>query len=414
MTIGAALRHAARALLVLAGFIGTAQAAAPANDDDAAHQVLVMLQLPPAHFRPDSSYAGGYGDGMGRTARRGVAQQIAREHGLTLVSAWPMPVLGVDCYVLDVPRSEAPERIAQALEHDRRIAWAQPMHVYEAQARHTDPLYASQPAAGAWRLADLHTVATGRNVRVAVVDSGVDTSHPDLAGQVARNENFVAGSPPAAERHGTAVAGIIAARSDDGVGIAGVAPGARLLALRACRETSTDATLCTSLSLAQALHFAIGDDAQVINLSLSGPDDRLLGALIDAALARRINVVAAVDPKRADGGFPASHPGVLAVGDALPLPPHALLAPGRDVPASVPGARWEVLTGSSYASAHVAGLVAMLRELGTAGPAVAAALVRAPDGGIDTCATLLRAAAPRAGAGACAAGVPDASIASRH
>ncbi|MBS0444312.1 MAG: S8 family serine peptidase [Proteobacteria bacterium] len=394
------MRRLPRIVLLLALLCIGSVARATDDERSAAHQVLVMLHLPAAHYRPDAGYAGGYGDGLGRASRRSVATRIAREHGLTLVGDWPMPLLGVDCYVLDVPAAATPERVAAELEHDTRIAWAQPMHVYRAQAgaapaRHDDPLYASQPAAAEWHLADLHAAATGRNVRVAVIDSGVDTHHPDLAGQIGRSESYVDGSPAAPEHHGTAVAGIIAARADNGIGIAGVAPGARVLALRACREASADKTLCTSLSLAKALQGAIDERADVINLSLSGPDDRLLAELLDAALARRIGIVGAVDATRADGGFPASHRGVIAVGAAPPLPAGAWLAPGRDVPTTVPGGRWEFVSGSSYASAHVAGLVALLRELG----ASAAALVRQPGGGIDACASLLQAGATH---GACA------------
>src|SRR5207249_4865370 len=132
--------------------------------------------------------------------------------------------------------------------------------------QHNDPLYPTQPAAHAWRLSELHELATGRNVRVAVVDSGVEQTHPDLAGQVLVAENFVDGRPYAAERHGTAVAGIIGARADDGIGIVGIAPQARLMALRACWQESTDDTLCTSLSLAKALLFAITHEAEVVNV----------------------------------------------------------------------------------------------------------------------------------------------------
>ncbi|MEI4902441.1 S8 family serine peptidase, partial [Klebsiella pneumoniae] len=91
------------------------------------------------------------------------------------------------------------------------------------------PLFPFQPAAHAWRLSDLHEISTGRSVRVAVVDSMVDLAHPGLAGQVVVSENFVSGRPGVAEQHGTGVAGIIAARADNGVGIAGVAPQARLM-----------------------------------------------------------------------------------------------------------------------------------------------------------------------------------------
>ena len=112
---------------------------------------------------------------------------------------------------------------------------------------------------------------------MAVIDSGIDAGHPDLAGQVAVNRNFVSGQPLVAEQHGTAVAGIIAAKADNRMGIVGVAPGTRLLGLRACWQGRDSAsTVCDTLSLAKALYFAVESRADVINLSLSGPDDRLL------------------------------------------------------------------------------------------------------------------------------------------
>ena len=372
-----------------------AVAADPVAIGDPKQQVLVLLQMPPEHFRPDGNYAGSYGDGAGRNARRGIATQLAREHGLTLVTSWPMPVLGADCFVMAVPTSAAPETVAQALSRDRRVMWAQAMNIYQAQGRgRDDPLYAVQPAARAWHLSELHEVATGRGVRVAIVDSGVDEQHPDLLGQVALAANFVDGRPALAEAHGTGVAGIISARADNGVGIVGIAPQARVLALRACWQTPSNATLCTSLSLAMALHFAITHDAQIVNLSLSGPPDRLLANLLDVAIARGITLVAPVDAAAAGGGFPASHAGVVAVAADAGIR-GALLAPGRDVPTSVPGARWQLVSGSSYAAAHVSGLYALLRELGAGGSSIrlptTAVLVLDSGGGIDTCATVMRA-----------------------
>jgi subtilisin family serine protease len=387
-----------------------AVAATPAEEAaDARRQVLVLLNLPPEHFRPDADYAGGYGRGVGRSALREVAARLAREHDLTLVTDWPMPVLGVDCYVMQIPASpqadRTPENVAEALSRDRRVRWAQPMNIYRAQGdgappmpAHNDALYAAQPAAQAWRLAALHEIATGRKVSVAVVDSGVELQHPDLARQVAVAENFVDGQAFVAERHGTAVAGIIGALADNGIGIAGIAPQSRLMALRACWQETSGNTLCSSLTLAKALHFAITHQAAVINVSLSGPKDRLLAQLVDAALARGTTVVAAVDASLADGGFPASHAGVWAVSDAAPvLGSRVLLAPGRDVPTTAPGATWQVVSGSSYASAHVAGLAALLRELGgTASAALRdSSLVLLPAGTIDTCATLMRVIGPR-------------------
>ena len=401
-----------RVLYAALVWLALACAGAAANPADAAEdavrQVLVLLNLPPQHYRPDTDYSGVYGAAPGHAARRRLASQLAREHGLTLVTDWPMPLLGVDCYVMQIPAGDAPERtperVAEAISRDPRVAWAEPMKVYRGQeagrsaiALHNDPLYPVQPAAQVWRLAELHELATGRGVRIAIVDSGVQTEHPDLAGQVVAAENFVDGRPYVAERHGTAVAGIVGALADNGIGIAGVAPQAKLLALRACWQQSLD-TLCTSLGLAKALHFAVTHEAVVINLSLSGPKDRLLGQLVDAALSRGITVVAAADPALPDGGFPASHAGVWAVADnASGLSARVLHAPGRDVPTTVPGGGWQLLSGSSYASAHVAGLAALLRELAAApsSPVDSSSLVLLAAGQIDTCATLMRVAGPR-------------------
>jgi subtilisin family serine protease len=378
------------ALLLLAvAFVAPARAQGESAEADARSQVLVLLQLPPPHYRPEGAYGGHYGN-VGRSARRAVAQELARVHGLAVVTDWPLPALGVDCWVLQVPAGRTPADVAEMLARDTRVAWAQPMNVYRGQqaAAHDDPLYSAQPAALQWRLAELHALAGGRGVTVAVVDSGVDVQHPELQGQVVASENFVDDRAAPAESHGTAVAGIIAARAGNRAGIAGIAPAARVLALRGCWQPKNGQTLCTSLGLAKALHYALGSGASILNLSLGGPPDRLLARLLDAALARGIAVVASVDRGQPDGGFPASHPGVAAVSDA-PLP-GAIVAPGRDVPAPQPGARYAFVSGASYAAAHVAGLYALLRELDGRGRTV---LVKGADGGIDACATLLRAGA---------------------
>jgi hypothetical protein len=410
-------------LIALAVGLGLALTAAPSRvhaaapvTADPSREVLVLLRLPPDHFHPGGNYADSYGDGAGATARRRVAQKIADAHGLTLVTSWPIPVAGVDCFVMTVPSGQSPEQVAQALARDPDVAGAEPMHVYRAQAStappertgretpaadptHNDPLYRAQPAAQEWRLAELHTVATGRNVKVAVIDSMVDASQPDLAGQIQTVQDFVLDHPRIPEQHGTGVAGIIAAVADNHVGIAGVAPNARLMALRACWQEGSSGAVCDTLSLAKALYYAIAHNAQVINLSLSGPPDALLGKLIDTAVARGAVVVGALDPQAADGGFPASHAGVVAVSDdpATPIA-GALVAPGRETPTTQPGARFAFVSGSSYAAAHVSGLYALMRERRREVASPVALVTVKPGGGpIDTCASLLRAACPRPG-----------------
>jgi hypothetical protein len=386
---------------------GLARAAPGAGaSGDTRQQILVMLRLPPQHLRPNTDYGGAYGDGMADSARRRVASRLARSHGLILVDNWPMPLVGVDCFVLTVPPGRSPAEMAAALSLDPAVAWSEPMNLYKAQggAGHNDPLFLAQPAAREWRLADLHKVATGRNVRVAVVDSRVESTHPDLAGQVAVSENFVLDQSKSSELHGTAVAGIIAAKADNGLGIAGVAPGARLMALRACWQSpatpgNAAATVCDSLSLAKALSFAITHSAQVINLSLSGPPDILLGKLIDAAVMRRVAVVSAFDRELPRGGFPASHPGVVSVAEESKgaLPAGVYAAPGRNLPTTTPGAHWALVNGASFAAAQVSGLIALTRERGRSQPgALTLVSVRPGGGAIDACATLARVSAPRA------------------
>jgi subtilisin family serine protease len=386
----------ALAVWLAAAFPALAETKPGASDADPAREVLVMLRLPAPHVGPDGAYSGGWDDDTGRSARRRAASRLAQDNGLTLVESWPMPLVGVDCFVLEAPPGRKPAEVAAWLSRDPGVAWSQPMNLYraEGEASHNDPLYPVQPSAREWRLAELHKTTTGRGVRIAVIDSQVEARHPDLDGQVVASQDFAPVRAKGPELHGTAVAGIIAAKADNGIGIAGIAPGARILALRACWPSTAPAdpaTVCDTLSLAKALEFAVTHDAQVINLSLSGPSDILLGKLIDAAMARRIVVVAAYDRAAAGGGFPAAHPGVVAVADETwgPPPGSAYAAPGHDVPTTTPGGRWGMVSGASFAAAHVSGLVALM---GQARPLSAARLklaVSLPGGAIDACATLL-------------------------
>lgn len=373
--------------------------AAPPPDDS--RLVLVMLRLTPPHFRPDQSYGGAYGDRQGDGARQRSAGRIARQYGLKVVSNWPMVILGVDCFVMTVALDQSPKEAAQTLSRDPGVVWAQTMSVYKGRAMPSagaDSLYRLQPSARLWRLTDLHKMATGRDVSVAVIDSMVQADHPDLAGQVSVRRDFVSARPSSGESHGTGVAGVIAAREGNGSGIVGVAPQARIMALRACWQSSivgvgSIETTCDTLSLAKALEFAIEHEAKIINLSLSGPEDPLLIRLIDLAIARGATVVAAFDSDLPKGGFPASEKGVVSVSDR-PINQAGsgvFTAPGRDIVTTVPMGRWFLVNGSSYSAAHVSGLFALLRQR-RPGARVAESLATiSPGAYVDPCATLMKA-----------------------
>ena len=363
--------------------------AAATGTDASERQILVMLRAPPPHFRPDIDYAPGYDARVRHAGQRRIVDDLARQYDLKLVTDWPMPALGVDCFVLEAPSGQAVTHLVDEIARDTRVESAQAMNVFHVLA-HNDPLYPLQPSARLWHLAEVHKITTGRDVRIAEVDTGVEADHPDLRGRIAAARDFVGIPAPAGEAHGTAVAGIIAARADDGIGIAGVAPDARLFVLRACRQAPDQSfATCTSFTLAKALQFALDQDVQVINLSLGGPRDHLLERLLDVGLARRVIIVGAADPRASGGGFPASHPGVLAVvaPGAANMPAGALMAPGRDVPATTLGQSWGFVSGSSYAAAQVSGAVALILQRAPAMDAVqirsALASGTVATGGID-------------------------------
>jgi len=329
-------------------------------------QILVMLKESPVrHYRPGSFPQPSYGSGPAPASQLRTAQQLAREYGFQLVSDWAMPSLGVRCFLGEVPAGQTPGEVASRLAADARVESAQPVQVFRALG-HNDAYYELQTSAKVLKLDELHQMATGKGVSVAQIDTGVDLKHPDLDGQLLEAKNFVDGSRYRVESHGTAVAGIIVARADNGIGIVGIAPSATLTPLRACWEAEDQpgSALCSSFTLAKALQYALSRPTRVLNLSLGGPQDRLLGRLIDKAIDQGIVVVGAVDPVDLEGSFPASHPGVIAVGSAgtAITVKGEVLAPGEHVLTTTPNGSWGFLSGSSFAAAHVSGIAALLLE----------------------------------------------------
>jgi subtilisin family serine protease len=303
---------------------------------------------------------------------------LARAHGLDAVGAFPLDSLGVQCVVFQVPPGRSMDEALARLTADPLVESAQPNQLFRGLVvSHDDPYASMQYGARVIHAPLAHRWATGKGVSVAVVDTGVDTNHPDLRGRIARSASFVQGGEQTFgdDSHGTAVAGVIAAVAGNGIGIFGVAPEARILAAKACwhRRPEDLRAVCSSWTLAKAVDFAIGGDAQVLNLSLGGPPDALLARLIERAIERNIPVVAAVvDQGGPVPGFPASLDSVIAVvasdpDGAVRAPaalsrPGVLAAPGIDVLTTAPRGAYDFRSGSSLAAAHVSGVVALLLE----------------------------------------------------
>ncbi len=333
--------------------------------------VVVTVRNP---VSPASSHAAstsrGY-DGIGLYTAGGVARSttraLAADYHLREVSSWPIAVLGVHCLTYELAGGADRDRLLAMLASDPRVESAQALLAFETASSHyNDPYAALQNNMQQMEVLEAQSLSRGASVRVAIIDTGVDVHHPDLpASLVARN--FVDNDASAFQEdaHGTAVAGVIAAIPNNGVGIAGIAPEVRLLLYKACwRAASTGIrAACNSFTLAQALAAAIDAHADIINLSLAGPSDPLLERLVDRATAAGIIVVGAVPPDGLRNSFPTDIASVIAV-DALEsghTSPGVLRAPGRDVMSLAPHAHYDFYSGSSLATAEISGLVALLR-----------------------------------------------------
>ncbi|MEV7014100.1 S8 family serine peptidase [Streptosporangium sp. NPDC051022] len=215
-----------------------------------------------------------------------------------------------------------------------------------------------------WRL------TRGAGVTVAIVDSGVDTGHPQLTRTTATD---LTGTGTAdCVGHGTAVAGIIGGARLKGVPFAGVAPEAKLISIKQTADGTGDLG-----RLAMGIVRAAQLGADVINVSIQASDQPDLRRAVAYALAKDAVVVAAAgNVNKADGtpapAYPAAYPGVVSVGAAGPdgarsdysntTTPVTVLAPGQDITSTWPGRTYvEDEKGTSFASAYVAGVAALVR-----------------------------------------------------
>ena len=307
-----------------------------------------------------------------------IREQLARQHDILLTGEFPLTSINVDCLVYRVPEQESLASVVQRLKADKRVQLVQENLIFESLQNSDSAAYTELSYAPKLIHADhAHQLSTGKGVRLAVIDTGAERHHPDLEGQHLETENFVDGSDYSFshDRHGTAVTGVIAARENDGIGINGIAPEARVSVLKACWYPEQDQAKaqCSSWSLAKALDAAINDNVQIINLSLAGPDDDLLRKLLESAHYKGINVVASTLENKAEPGFPAILPFAVPVISSGPdgrivKPswfsdfPNVVAAPGVEILTTVPNDGYDFVSGSSLAAAHVSGVIALLLE----------------------------------------------------
>lgn len=303
---------------------------------------------------------------------------LANQYGLRQLDDYPLPSLGMHVYIFEASNNEQVARVMTQLEQEPDVQSVQRMSLYRTQAAATappvrpasdmedvaDPLAPLQIIPGNF-LRSLHQFSTGEGVTIVVIDTGIDVDHADLLGADLLTRDLVnerAHVP--AENHATAVAGLILAQPDNGVGLRGIAPDARVIVLRACwQEFELDAAFCNTFTLAKALSAALEAEADIVNLSLTGPMDPLLSQLVARLVADNIIVVAANRDERDQGPFPSTLPGIIAATGRplLARNPGPVFAPGTDILSLLPSDRYGFHDGSSISAAQVAGIASLFR-----------------------------------------------------
>jgi hypothetical protein len=336
---------------------------------------------------------------VGANVSREAVDNVARRLGLSTAGSQASALTGGTIYRFNVSGGRQMADVVRALEAER-IGVAQPNYVYRtiqsttkdvpgdttdnttmetatdkdaasdtnlaARSKAPDP---SQYVVDKLRLGDVHRVATGSNVLVAVIDSEIELTHPDLVGAIVERFDAV-GRADKPHAHGTGMAGAIAARRK----LMGIAPEARILAIHAFSPDSGESPQATTQHILAGMEYAIKKGARVINMSFAGPYDPMLQMAMKKARDQGVVLIAAAGnagPK-SPPLYPAADPNVIAVtatdvndklfDHANRGPQVAIAAPGVDILEPAPNAGYQLTTGTSVAAAHVSGVAALLIE----------------------------------------------------
>jgi hypothetical protein len=306
---------------------------------------------------------------------------LAQQFGLTVTSQQSIGSLNRTVYDFQISGGRAVRDVIAQIEAAGLSAAVQPNYSYGlsqddngaagdaggeatgAAARALgDP---AQYVVDKFHLGAAHRISQGDNVLIAVIDSKIDTSQPDLAGAIA--EQFDAGCGAAApDPHGTNMAGAIASHGQ----LLGVAPHAKIIAI--CAFGGAGTPEATSVKIIRGLDYAIQHGAKIVNMSFAGPRDPALAQELQVAREKGLLLVGAAGnagPK-SPPLYPGADPNVLAV-TATDVKDHlfaganqgpyvAVAAPGVDILVPAPHAGVEFTTGTSVATAHVSGVAALL------------------------------------------------------
>jgi hypothetical protein len=295
--------------------------------------------------------------------------------------------------------------VVRALETDATVISAQPNYLFSLQDDTATPKAPSEGDPAQYmlekmHLPEAHELAKGNKVLVAVIDSGVDTAHPDLAGDIAGTFDAL-GTGLKPHMHGTAIAGAIAAHGR----LMGAAPAAQILAVRAFTGSGGPDD-GSSYAIMTGLDWAVSHGARIVNMSFAGAQDPGIARSLAAAHDKGVVLVAAAGNKGAKSPalYPAAEPNVIAVtatdaNDQLPAFANrgrhiAVAAPGVDLMLLAPNGTLQFSSGTSFSAAYVTGTAALMLE-------------RKPDLGPDALRQVLTGTAHRLGSKGIDKGIAD-------
>lgn len=301
-----------------------------------------------------------------------VADDIAQRYGLVRRDSLSIELLGGEVHRFEVSPGRLQDVVSE-LRNDAEVIAAQQNFLYhplgsekkkrEAQSR--------QYALTKLGIEPAHKLAKGRDVSVAVIDTGIDKSHPALSASIAKSFDAVKDGKPTAHAHGTAIAGVISAQGQ----IQGVAPMARLYAVRAFyAHPRRKRPETSSFILLRALKWVSDEGVRVVNMSFAGPADPLVKSALGAVHAKGMVLIAAAGNGGPDAppAFPAAYDSVIAITaldhkDRLYKQANQgtyvnVAAPGVDVLVTALSKRYGYASGTSLAAAHVSGQVALMME----------------------------------------------------
>ncbi|MBI5264660.1 MAG: S8 family serine peptidase [Bradyrhizobium sp.] len=298
------------------------------------------------------------------------ADELARRHGLERIGSQDFPLIRSTVGLFRITDGRSLEAVQRELAGDGSVRAVQPNFRYRLQDQKSEPVEGdpAQYALAKLRLPVAHKLARGANVTIAVIDSGVDTRHNELANSIADTFDAL-GSSEGPHLHGTGVAGVIVSHAR----LMGSAPEARIIAIRAFGVAKAGAE-SNSYVILKALNYAAEHGAQIVNMSFAGPKDPVIERAIAATAARGLVLVAAAGNAGAKSPplYPAANPNVIAVSatdaqDKLFAASNrgnyiAIAAPGVDIFLPAPDGKYQMTSGTSFSAAYISGIAALLLE----------------------------------------------------